>query len=395
MDDATGRPEWAAVKTGLFSHRVTFVPLSKARLHGQRVQVPYRQGHIHEAPNIEPHGSLTAEEEARLYQHYGPEYGPVASGADSEFVIPATEGEDEAAPVGAPRATGPACAGTWPTSSRPDAPPAPHGSARLAVVGGLVVAVVALGQEGDLDPLLGPALLGPGQRGQHPAVRLGQRWLEQAARPQPPGQDDVDLGRAPPAGCSVQPAEQDEHSGEHPVEQVGPLQLVVHQLHAHRLEHAPAEGPHGRARQQPPPAQPRPGQELEHHQQQQQVQQQRPGQQVEPAEQARSGDPQLGQDGGRHHLAGHQQQGGQALASRSQKLGRWRRGTFQMSFMASWKLWVMPRPPHRVPRMPTTRAMPEPRMVEMLSSTWGPSTGNCLARVSITPCWSCGSLARA
>ncbi|HEU4896423.1 MAG TPA: PRC-barrel domain-containing protein [Actinomycetota bacterium] len=102
VDDATGRPEWAAVKTGLFSHRVTFVPLSQARLHGQRVQVPYRQGHIHEAPNIEPHGSLTAEEEARLYQHYGLEYGPVASGADSEFVIPATEGEDEAAPVGAP-----------------------------------------------------------------------------------------------------------------------------------------------------------------------------------------------------------------------------------------------------------------------------------------------------
>jgi sporulation protein YlmC with PRC-barrel domain len=99
VDDATGRPEWAAVKTGLFSHRVTFVPLAQARLHGQRVQVPYRQGHIHEAPNIEPHGRLTADEEARLYQHYGLDYGPVASGAGSEFVIPAADAGDETARV--------------------------------------------------------------------------------------------------------------------------------------------------------------------------------------------------------------------------------------------------------------------------------------------------------
>jgi hypothetical protein len=67
---------------------------------------------------------------------------------------------------------------------------------------------------------------------------------------------------------------------------------------------------------------------------------------------------------------------------------------FQMSFRASWKLWVIPRPPHREPRMPTTRARPEPWMVLMLSSTWEPSTGNCLARVSITCSWSPGSLAR-
>jgi hypothetical protein len=66
-----------------------------------------------------------------------------------------------------------------------------------------------------------------------------------------------------------------------------------------------------------------------------------------------------------------------------------------MSFMASWKLWVMPRPPHRVPTMPTARATPEPLMVEMLFSIWDPSTGNCLARVSITACWSSWSLARA
>ncbi|HKP99684.1 MAG TPA: PRC-barrel domain-containing protein [Actinomycetes bacterium] len=87
FDDVTGRPEWAAVKSGLFSHRVTFVPLSQAVLHGMNVQVPYAKDHIHEAPNIEPDGQLSAEEEARLYQHYGLEYDTGGtSGADSEFL---------------------------------------------------------------------------------------------------------------------------------------------------------------------------------------------------------------------------------------------------------------------------------------------------------------------
>jgi PRC-barrel domain len=74
-DQVTGRPEWAVVRTGLFSHRVTFLPLSQASLHGLRVQVPFAQGHIHEAPNIDPDGQLSADEEARLYQHYGLDYG--------------------------------------------------------------------------------------------------------------------------------------------------------------------------------------------------------------------------------------------------------------------------------------------------------------------------------
>jgi sporulation protein YlmC with PRC-barrel domain len=87
VDDVTGRPEWAAVKSGLFSHRVTFLPLSQASLHGMRVQVPYPKDHIHEAPNIEPDGQLSAEEEARLYQHYGLDYDAGStSGADAEFL---------------------------------------------------------------------------------------------------------------------------------------------------------------------------------------------------------------------------------------------------------------------------------------------------------------------
>jgi sporulation protein YlmC with PRC-barrel domain len=102
VDDLTGRPEWATVKSGLFSGRVTFVPLSQATLHGLRVQVPYNRSHIHEAPNIDADGHLSADEEAGLYRHYGLDYTPVGTGgpagphgADSEFIAPATDRVDE------------------------------------------------------------------------------------------------------------------------------------------------------------------------------------------------------------------------------------------------------------------------------------------------------------
>jgi sporulation protein YlmC with PRC-barrel domain len=104
VDEVTGRPEWAAVRTGLFSHRVTFVPLSQASSHGLRVQVPYPQSLVHEAPNVDPGGHLSADEEARLYQHYGFDYATTgaggSSGADSEFIAAATDKVGEATPAG-------------------------------------------------------------------------------------------------------------------------------------------------------------------------------------------------------------------------------------------------------------------------------------------------------
>ena len=52
VDEASGRPEWAGVKSGMLSHRETFVPLSEATAHGLRVQVPFDQRQIHEAPGF-------------------------------------------------------------------------------------------------------------------------------------------------------------------------------------------------------------------------------------------------------------------------------------------------------------------------------------------------------
>ena len=60
------------------------------------MQLPYAQAQIHEAPNIEPHGHLSVDEEARLYRHDGLDYDAAGdSGAGSGFVAPETDKVDE------------------------------------------------------------------------------------------------------------------------------------------------------------------------------------------------------------------------------------------------------------------------------------------------------------
>jgi uncharacterized protein (TIGR02271 family) len=66
-----GRPEWAAVRTGFFGTKLTFVPIGEARPSGDRVRVPVTKEHIKDAPRIAPGGELSLEEEEQLYRHYG------------------------------------------------------------------------------------------------------------------------------------------------------------------------------------------------------------------------------------------------------------------------------------------------------------------------------------
>jgi uncharacterized protein (TIGR02271 family) len=71
LDRGTGEPEWVAVKTGLFGSNVSFVPIEGATQQGDDVQVAYEKDLVKDAPNIDPDGELSPEEERRLYQHYG------------------------------------------------------------------------------------------------------------------------------------------------------------------------------------------------------------------------------------------------------------------------------------------------------------------------------------
>jgi uncharacterized protein (TIGR02271 family) len=70
VDNVTGQPEWAAVKTGLFGGHVTLVPLSNAQV-GDEITVAYSKDAIKDAPNHDPDVELSSSDEADLLRYYG------------------------------------------------------------------------------------------------------------------------------------------------------------------------------------------------------------------------------------------------------------------------------------------------------------------------------------
>ena len=114
LDRSSGDPEWIAVKTGLFGSNVSFVPLRDATPEGDDIRVGFEKALVKDAPNVDPDGELSQEEERRLYQHYGrSDYDEW--GEDSEDRTEARYGRDTAAGTtgrDAPRTTGPDTVGT-------------------------------------------------------------------------------------------------------------------------------------------------------------------------------------------------------------------------------------------------------------------------------------------
>jgi sporulation protein YlmC with PRC-barrel domain len=70
LDDATGSPEWAAVRTGFFSRDV-FVPLSQSTVEGGTLRVPFERALVRAAPDFGVGRHLSPEQELELYHHYG------------------------------------------------------------------------------------------------------------------------------------------------------------------------------------------------------------------------------------------------------------------------------------------------------------------------------------
>jgi uncharacterized protein (TIGR02271 family) len=90
IDDETGQPEWATVTSGLFSAKAAFVPLAQAQDIGDSVKVPYDKQHVKNAPAMQADGSLSQDDEAELYRHYGLDY----SEHRSDSGLPAGTGQD-------------------------------------------------------------------------------------------------------------------------------------------------------------------------------------------------------------------------------------------------------------------------------------------------------------
>jgi uncharacterized protein (TIGR02271 family) len=71
LDDETGRPEWATVRTGMFGTKEAFVPLAQADMAGDDLRVPYDRDMVKNAPHIDSEGHLSPAEETELYRYYG------------------------------------------------------------------------------------------------------------------------------------------------------------------------------------------------------------------------------------------------------------------------------------------------------------------------------------
>jgi uncharacterized protein (TIGR02271 family) len=71
LADATRRPEWITVKTGLFGTKESFVPLSGAHTDEDGVHVQVDKDSVSDAPRIDAGGHLSPEESEQLYRHYG------------------------------------------------------------------------------------------------------------------------------------------------------------------------------------------------------------------------------------------------------------------------------------------------------------------------------------
>ncbi len=121
LDDATGQPEWAAVRTGIFG-RDAFVPLTTSEFSGEELRVPYDRSLVKESPDFGVGQHLSPAQELQLYRYYGldtqvddrsdPDFAQAdgAGGeADLDFgtVAPAAAG----AVVGTAAASGPGAAG--------------------------------------------------------------------------------------------------------------------------------------------------------------------------------------------------------------------------------------------------------------------------------------------
>lgn len=83
LDDATGAPEWAALRTGMFGHD-TLVPLSPSEFVEEELRVPFDKNMIKEAPDLGAGQHISPEQEMQLYRHYGLELGSTPRGPSAE-----------------------------------------------------------------------------------------------------------------------------------------------------------------------------------------------------------------------------------------------------------------------------------------------------------------------
>jgi sporulation protein YlmC with PRC-barrel domain len=105
VDRQTGEPEWAAVKTGLFGTKHSYVPIANAEpADDDQIRVPFQKDQVKDAPKVEADGELSPDEERQLYEHYGrSDYGDW-QGEDRSMGSGLSDDQDQ--PAGEPGVVG-------------------------------------------------------------------------------------------------------------------------------------------------------------------------------------------------------------------------------------------------------------------------------------------------
>lgn len=70
LDTDTGRPEWFAIKTGLFGMNSSLAPIVGSQVTNDGIRVDADKDTVKDAPHVGEGGELDANEEMRLYGHY-------------------------------------------------------------------------------------------------------------------------------------------------------------------------------------------------------------------------------------------------------------------------------------------------------------------------------------
>jgi uncharacterized protein (TIGR02271 family) len=103
FDNETNKPEWAAVKSGLFGSNVTLVPLAQGSWNNGTLTVPFDEAALQSAPHHDPDASISPTDEDELYRHYGMGGGqtePTSNRGRTDLVDePGIEGRDTSGPT--------------------------------------------------------------------------------------------------------------------------------------------------------------------------------------------------------------------------------------------------------------------------------------------------------
>ena len=76
----TGEPEFLLVSSGVLGNHLHLVPAAGATRSEDRVQVAASKATIESAPTVHADNDLNADEEKRLFEHYGRDYTPHPDG---------------------------------------------------------------------------------------------------------------------------------------------------------------------------------------------------------------------------------------------------------------------------------------------------------------------------